>query len=91
MGKVFYILSNGKLSRKENTLFFENENVRKSIPIETVDEIFVLSEITLNTKLIKFLSQAGVCIHFFNYYGYYVGSFYPRETHVSGHLYIKQA
>ncbi len=91
MGKVFYILSNGKLSRKENTLFFENENVRKSIPIETVDEIFVLSEITLNTKLIKFLSQAGVCIHFFNYYGYYVGSFYPRETHVSGHLCIKQA
>jgi len=26
----------------------------------------------------------------FNYYGFYVGSFYPRESNVSGHLLVRQ-
>jgi len=91
MGKVYYILSDGRLSRKENTVYFENGKVKKTIPIENIDELFVISELSLNTKLLKFLAQWGIPIHFFNYYGYYVGSFYPREKHVSGYLCIKQA
>ena len=31
-----------------------------------------------------------VPVHFFNYYGYYTGSFYPREQNVSGTLLIEQ-
>lgn len=30
-------------------------------------------------------------MHFFNYYGYYSGSFIPREVNLSGDLLIKQA
>lgn len=91
MGRVYYLLSDGFLSRHENSLLFENSNARKEIPIEDVDEIFVICELSLNTKLLKFLSEKGVCLHVFSYYGYYMGSYYPRETHVSGYLLVKQA
>ncbi len=49
-----------------------------------------MGENTFNTKLIDFLSQNGIILHFFNYYGYYTGSFYPREKSISGSLILKQ-
>lgn len=36
-------------------------------------------------------AKNGIPIHFFNYYGFYNGSFYPRETLLSGDLVVKQA
>lgn len=32
-----------------------------------------------------------ICIHFFNYYGYYSGTYYPREHYNSGYMILKQA
>lgn len=36
------------------------------------------------------LSSYGINIHFFNYYGFYTGTYYPKEALVSGKLLIKQ-
>lgn len=88
MGKNFYIFSSGRLRRKENTLFLESAN--KSIPVEEVEQIYLFGEIDLNTKLLDFLSQKGIVLHTFNHYGYYSGSYYPREERVSGSMIIKQ-
>ena len=91
MEQSYYIFSNGQLKRKDNTLQLCLENGQdRDIPIERVRDIYVFSEMTFNTKLINFLSQNGVIIHFFNYYDFYAGSFYPRERQVSGALLIKQ-
>jgi len=90
MSKSFYIFSSGIIERKENTLCFESDKGRRFIPISQVEQIFVFGENTFNTKLINFLSQHGVVVHFFNYYGYYSGSFYPREENISGSLIVKQ-
>lgn len=90
MGKSFYIFSSGQLERKENTLCFNSENGKRFIPVNEVEQIFLLGENTFNTKLIDFLSQNGIILHFFNYYGYYTGSFYPREKSISGSLILKQ-
>lgn len=38
----------------------------------------------------NFLSSYGINIHFFNYYGFYTATYYPKETLVSGKLLIKQ-
>jgi len=92
MKKSIYIFSNGRLKRKDNTLFFENEEgVRKFIPIENTKEIFAFGEIDLNTKILNFLSQKEIIVHYFNYYDYYSGSFYPREHYNSGFMILKQA
>jgi len=88
--KNLYITQSGKLSRKDNTLLFENQSIKKIIPIQGIESIFVLDEVSVNTKLLVFLQQNKISMHFFNYYGYYSGSFYPKESYVSGSLYIKQ-
>ncbi|WP_245810119.1 type I-B CRISPR-associated endonuclease Cas1b [Hydrogenobacter hydrogenophilus] len=91
MGKPYFLIRDGRLSRKENTVLFESESLSKTIPIEDIDELFVLSEVSLTSKFLKLLSEKGVVMHLFNRFGFYVGSFYPRETDPSGYLLIKQA
>ncbi|NPA40535.1 MAG: type I-B CRISPR-associated endonuclease Cas1, partial [Thermodesulfobacteria bacterium] len=88
--RTFYIFSSGKLSRKENTLCFQTQEGKRFIPITQVEQIYLFGETTFNTRLINFLSQNNVLIHFFNYYGFYSGTFYPRETNISGTVIVKQ-
>ncbi len=38
----------------------------------------------------NFLGQKGITIHIFNYYGFYSGTFNPKETLNSGFVYVKQ-
>jgi len=91
MRKSLYIFSNGELKRKENTLYFESEKGRKYIPVENFSEILIFGEVSLNKKLLEFLTKSEIILHFFNHYGYYVGSYYPREHLNSGYMILKQA
>jgi len=89
--KTIYIFSNGELKRKGNTIFFENEDgTKKYVPVENTGEAMIFGEITINKKLLDFLSQKEIILHFFNYYGYYSGTFYPREHYNSGYMILKQ-
>lgn len=89
--KNYYIISDGKLKRDENTIYFENEEGKKPIPINTIYAIYALGSLTITSKALDYLAKEGVCIHFFNYYGYYIGSFYPRESLISGEVVLRQA
>ncbi|MDI6604055.1 MAG: type I-B CRISPR-associated endonuclease Cas1b [Thermoanaerobacteraceae bacterium] len=91
MKKSIYIFSDGELHRKDNTLFFEGGNGRKFIPVENTSEIMIFGEVSLNKRFLEFISQSEIILHFFNYYGYYVGSYYPREHLNSGYMILKQA
>lgn len=90
MRKNLYITKSGTLSRKDNTLLFKNEVIRKVIPIVGIENIYLLGECTVNSKLLSYLSESKITCHFFNYYGYYTGSYYPKETYLSGKLLVKQ-
>ncbi|MFA0753076.1 MAG: hypothetical protein IMHGJWDQ_000844 [Candidatus Fervidibacter sp.] len=95
MARSYYIFRSGRLRRRQNTLYLEQEGEndeiqRQPIPIEDVRDIFVFGELDMNTKVLNFLAQNEVVIHLFNYYGFYTGSFYPREGNVSGHLLVRQ-
>ena len=91
MKKSLYIFSDGELKRKDNTLYFETENGKRFIPVEDTKEIFAFGEITFNKNLVEFASQKEILIHYFNYHGYYMGTFYPREHLNSGYMILKQA
>jgi len=91
MRRTIYIFSDGELKRKANTLYFETEQGKKYIPVENTSEIMVFGEVSVNKRLLEFLTQAEIIMHFFNHYGYYVGSFYPREHMNSGYMVLKQA
>jgi len=90
MTKSYYILQSGRLRREENTLYFENAEMKRAIPINDVDALYALGELDLNSKLLNFLTQHRIPVHFFNYYGYYTGTYYPREYLNSGFLLVKQ-
>lgn len=91
MKKTIYIFSNGELKRQQNTLYFEGEKGRKYLPVENVAEFMIFGEVSINKKLLEFLTQQEIILHFFNYYGYYVGTYYPREHYNSGYMILKQA
>lgn len=91
MKRSFYIYNDGMMQRKDNTIRFVNElGSKKDIPIENVGDLYVMSEMNFNTSLINLLAKYGVTVHFFNYYSFYTGSFYPREQLLSGSLLVKQ-
>ncbi|GAW29840.1 type I-B CRISPR-associated endonuclease Cas1b [Carboxydocella sp. ULO1] len=91
MKKTFYIFSNGELKRKENTIYFENNEGKKFIPVENTNEIYVFGEVNVNKKFLDFISSHQILLHYFNYHGYYSGTFYPREHYNSGYMILRQA
>jgi CRISPR-associated protein Cas1 len=63
---------------------------RRVIPVEDVDAIWAFGELELNARVLVFLSQHKVPLHLFNYYGYYAGTFYPRDYLQAGYLVVRQ-
>ena len=91
MKQSYYLYKSGRLQRKDNTLeIVYKDGMKRSIPIERVDNLYIMTEFDFNTSLLNFISQFGVSIHFFNYYGFYTGTFYAKEKLVSGKLLIEQ-
>ncbi|MEP7038675.1 MAG: type I-B CRISPR-associated endonuclease Cas1b [Acidobacteriota bacterium] len=68
----------------------EKVRQKRTIPVEDVDSIWVFRELDFNAKVLNFLAQKKIPVHFFNYYGFYSGSFYPREYLQAGFLLVKQ-
>ncbi len=90
MGSTKYISSMGELTRKDNSLCFRKEGKNVYIPIENTKEIYCLNEVSINSKLLDFLSKNNIVVHFFNYYEGYSGTFYPRNQYNSGKLLVAQ-
>lgn len=91
MKQSLYMYNSGELRRKDNTLrFISYEGEKRDIPIERISDIYIISEMSFNTAFINYISQYGIPIHFFNYYNYYTGSYYPRESLLAGKLLIEQ-
>lgn len=92
MGREYYVLNNGRLKRKENTIYFVDSNgSKRALPIEQIDCLHIFGEVDLNTKFLNYISEYSLILHFYNYYGFYTGSFYPRKKNVSGLLTVKQS
>jgi CRISPR-associated protein Cas1 len=89
--KSIYIFSEGELRRKDNTLYFETEGGKRYLPVEDINEIMAFGEVAFNKSFLEFVSRKEILVHYFNYYGYYMGTFYPREHLNSGYMILKQA
>lgn len=91
MKQSFYVYNDGEIKRKDNTLQFRTyEGEKRDIPIERISDIYVMSEMSFNTAFLNYISQYGIPIHFFNYYNFYTGSYYPRESLLARQLLVNQ-
>jgi CRISPR/Cas system-associated endonuclease Cas1 len=89
--KNYFVLTNGRVRREHNTLLVETEaGQKRPIPIEDVESLYLYGEVDLNTRVLNFLTQKRVPVHVFNYYGFYGGSYYPRDYLHSGFLLVQQ-
>lgn len=91
MAESYFLFSSGELRRKDNVVRMTAQDGRfKDIKIEMTRDIYLFGEVNMNTKCLNYLSEMKIPVHMFNYYGFYTGSFYPREANVSGNLLFKQ-
>lgn len=96
MKERLYIFSDGDLKRKDNTVFAEiqhpneEKTIKKYVPVESVREVYLFGEMTITKKLLEYFSQKKILLHIFNYYGFYSGTYYPREHYNSGYMIINQ-
>ncbi len=91
MGKAVYIFNSGILKREDNTIYIETEKGKSALPINAISEIHIFGELDLNKRVLEFLTQNKIPIFFYNHYGYYIGSYYPREYLNSGIMVLNQA
>ncbi|MBE3551075.1 MAG: type I-B CRISPR-associated endonuclease Cas1 [Brockia lithotrophica] len=92
MKETLYITGSGRLSRKDRTLRFDRDGDDRPryVPIERIQDILIFGEVELNKRFLEFMTQHLIPIHFFNRYGHYVGTYYPREHYSSGYLLLQQ-
>jgi CRISP-associated protein Cas1 len=90
MKKDIYIFNNGTLSRKNDTLLFETDEGKRYIPVTDIDTIHIFGEVNVNKSLLEFISKNEIVLNYYNYYDYYIGSYYPREHLNSGFVILRQ-
>ena len=90
----YYITRNGVIERKQNTVYFiykeGDEVVKKPLPVEKIRSFYITAKVTIKSGALSFLMKNGIVAHFFNKYGWYEGTFYPREKLISGDLIVRQ-
>ncbi|RJS49136.1 MAG: subtype I-B CRISPR-associated endonuclease Cas1 [Methanobacterium sp.] len=91
MKDPLYITSHGILLRKANTLYFMNEEGKKALPINSINEIHCYGKVSLKSGASSLLMKQGIPVNFYNKYGYYEGSLYPRIQLNSGLVVVKQS
>ena len=92
MKKPLVLLKSGKLKREADTLvFITKDGDKRVIPVNGISEIEVFGELDINKRALEFLTNHKIPVHFYNLYGYYLGTYYPREHSNSGYITLKQA
>jgi len=71
------ILSDGILRQKDFSLAFESEDAESNIPIETVENINVYSDVIFDSGFLKRAAEHGVAVNLFDKHDRLIGHFLP--------------
>ncbi|WP_416235450.1 CRISPR-associated endonuclease Cas1 [Paenibacillus campi] len=53
--------------------------------MEQTENVHLFGNVDFNTSLLHILTQHDVKLHVYNHYGYYDGTYYPRNSRISGY------
>ena len=82
--RTHFILSPGRLYRQDNNIYFEKFDEMgerascKILPVNAIDEIYILAKVQTDTYTIAFLADNNVLLHIFSPYQSFRGNFYPN-------------
>ena len=91
MKKTVYLLQSGILKRQDQVLCFEGAEANEIVSVDDTEEILIYGDVVFDKPLLDFCTEKQIILHFFDYYGYYSGSYYPRLHHNSSYMILKQA
>lgn len=97
--RVHFLTTNGTLRRKDNNLLFVKtdeegrEGESRYLPIEMIDELYILAKTQLDSETLAFLGDNNILVHIFTHYGAFRGNFYPstpNSVNKSGFVLLSQ-
>lgn len=89
--ETLFVTRDAQLKQYENTLQIKMGDKKRSLPIERLSHVVLLSESRLNSRLLSLCGKHGVRLSVFDYYGYYKGTFEPHDKSPAGKVKLKQA
>ncbi|MBO0611507.1 CRISPR-associated endonuclease Cas1 [Thiothrix fructosivorans] len=89
--ETLFISREAQLRQHENTLQIKMGDQVRSLPIEKLSHVVLLSESRLNSRLLGLCGKHGVRLSVFDYYGYFKGAFEPYDHNPAGKVKLKQA
>jgi len=99
--RTHIIIGNKLLKRKQNNLDLYSLNSkgeaikgdRTYIPIQTIDEIYILNKCSIDTETLAFLADNNILVHFHSRNQRHTGTFYPnanKGVNKSGFVLLQQ-
>lgn len=64
---------------------------KKVLPVGDIEAFYIMTDVTFNARFLDFITKHNIPVHLFNYYGFYSGSYYPREYLNSGFITVRQS
>lgn len=86
----YHLINDGILSKKDWTILFENEENKRYLPVEIVDDLNVYSNVVFDSNIFRYFAEKRITTNIFDQYGNIVGRFIPDSCVRSAKLMMKQ-
>lgn len=86
----YHIIQDGVLNKKDYSLLFENEEEKHHIPVETVEQLNIYSNVTISSGVLATLANKNIRCGFFNKYGYLEGYFIANRHNSRADVLLSQ-
>lgn len=87
---TYEIIENGILTSKDYNLIFENDHLKRDLPIKAIKNINIYSDVVFNAGILKMLSNNNVTLTVFDRYSRNIGRFVPEKKTQISSVFLKQ-
>lgn len=88
--KELHILSKCNLKQQDNTILYETGKRKEHFPVGDLRDIFIYADMDLNSRFVRFISGHNINLHYFSYYGDYLGYYKPVTSEKNGKILCQQ-
>lgn len=76
----YHLINEGILTKRDFSLLFDGKDGKKYIPVETIDSLYIYSNVIFSGKFFEFMNDKGLNVSLINRYGEKIGSFVPQNN-----------
>lgn len=84
------IIENGILTVKDMNILFNGDNTKLFLPINSIKNINIYSNVMINPNLLSLLNKYGISLTVFDKFGCNIGKFAPEFYNHNSNIFLKQ-